>query len=222
MFSDPVIVGWSSIQALPLMLFLNLASFLVLLLCKRSLCPVGCKWLFRDCSVEQKEFPGPPHIYDGSGRTGFPLRDNTVWLPLWITFYKLLHRWKYVKSARKPGNVLWEFFDSTVSSLEEPIFIFFPAADGRLTMLYFQVVILTATLMLVYYCEFTDIFSPSQQGFICNDPALSKPDPGPEQDSRVQPVILYSVVSGMPVVLVSKIIIFVWLMTLNVVIYRGL
>lgn len=70
-------------------------------------------------------------------------------------------------------------------------------------MLYFQVVILAATLMLVYYCEFTDTFSPVEQGFICRDPALTKPDPGPEQDSRIQPVILYSVVGGLPVVLVS-------------------
>lgn len=70
-------------------------------------------------------------------------------------------------------------------------------------MLYFQVVILAATVMLVYYCEFTDTFSLTQQGFICRDPALTKPDPGPEQDSRIQPVILYSVVGGLPVVLVS-------------------
>ncbi|XP_072298045.1 phospholipid phosphatase-related protein type 5-like [Eucyclogobius newberryi] len=70
-------------------------------------------------------------------------------------------------------------------------------------MLYFQVVILVATLMLVYYCEFTDTFRPALQGFTCRDPALSKPDPGPEQGSRVQPVILYSVVGGLPVVLIS-------------------
>ncbi len=70
-------------------------------------------------------------------------------------------------------------------------------------MLYFQVVILAATVMLVYYCEFTDTFSPALQGFICRDPTLTKPDPGPEQDSRLQPVILYSVVGGLPVVLVS-------------------
>lgn len=70
-------------------------------------------------------------------------------------------------------------------------------------MLYFQVVILAAVVMLVYYCEFTDTFSPAEQGFICRDPALTKPDPGPEQDSRIQPVILYSVVGGLPVVLVS-------------------
>lgn len=70
-------------------------------------------------------------------------------------------------------------------------------------MLYFQVVILAATGMLVYYCEFTDTFSPAEQGFSCRDPTLTKPDPGPEQDSRVQPVILYSVVAGLPVVLVG-------------------
>lgn len=70
-------------------------------------------------------------------------------------------------------------------------------------MLYFQVVILAATVMLVYYCEFTDTFKPAQQGFVCRDPALSKPYPGPEQESRIQPVILYSVVGGLPVILVS-------------------
>uniref|UniRef100_A0A3B4GLS2 Lipid phosphate phosphatase-related protein type 5-like n=1 Tax=Pundamilia nyererei TaxID=303518 RepID=A0A3B4GLS2_9CICH len=62
-------------------------------------------------------------------------------------------------------------------------------------MLYFQVVILAATVMLVYYCEFTDTFSPAEQGFICRDPTLTKPDPGPEQNSRMPPIILYSVVT---------------------------
>lgn len=70
-------------------------------------------------------------------------------------------------------------------------------------MLYFQVVILAGAVMLVYYCEFTDTFSPAEQGFACRDPSLAKPDPGPEQLSRIQPVILYSVVGGLPVVLVS-------------------
>uniref|UniRef100_A0A3P8SMF1 Phospholipid phosphatase related 5 n=1 Tax=Amphiprion percula TaxID=161767 RepID=A0A3P8SMF1_AMPPE len=71
------------------------------------------------------------------------------------------------------------------------------------TMLYFQVVILAAMAMLVYYFEFTDTFSTAEQGFICRDPTLSRPDPGPEQSSSVQPVILYSVVGGLPVVLVG-------------------
>ncbi|XP_045899070.1 phospholipid phosphatase-related protein type 5-like, partial [Micropterus dolomieu] len=79
-------------------------------------------------------------------------------------------------------------------------------------MLYFQVVILAATVMLVYYCEFTDTFSPTQQGFICRDPALTKPDPGPEQDSRIQPVILYSVVGALPVVLISGVELFIFLL----------
>lgn len=70
-------------------------------------------------------------------------------------------------------------------------------------MLYFQVVILAALLMLVYYCEFTDTFAPAQRGFVCGDPALSRPDPGPEQHSRLQPVVLCSVLGGLPVVLVS-------------------
>ncbi|XP_029309278.1 phospholipid phosphatase-related protein type 5-like [Cottoperca gobio] len=82
-------------------------------------------------------------------------------------------------------------------------------------MLYFQVVILAATAMLVYYCEFTDTFSPAQQGFMCRDPTLTKPDPGPEQDSRLQPVILYSVVGGLPVVLISGVELVIFLLQYN-------
>ncbi|XP_034743605.1 phospholipid phosphatase-related protein type 5-like isoform X2 [Etheostoma cragini] len=82
-------------------------------------------------------------------------------------------------------------------------------------MLYFQVVIFSATVMLLYYCEFTDTFSPAQQGFICRDPALTKPDPGPEQDSRVQPVILYSVLAGLPVVLISGVELVIFLLHCN-------
>ncbi|XP_035027478.2 phospholipid phosphatase-related protein type 5 [Hippoglossus stenolepis] len=82
-------------------------------------------------------------------------------------------------------------------------------------MLYFQVVILVATVMLVYYCEFTDTFSPAQQGFLCRDPALTKPDPGPEQLSLIQPVILYSVVGGLPVVLISGVELIIFLLHHN-------
>ncbi|XP_008297531.1 lipid phosphate phosphatase-related protein type 5 [Stegastes partitus] len=82
-------------------------------------------------------------------------------------------------------------------------------------MLYFQVVILAATVMLVYYCEFTDTFSPAEQGFICRDPTLSKPDPGPEQYSGIQPVILYSVVGGLPVVLISGVEVVIFLLHYN-------
>uniref|UniRef100_A0A3Q3F391 Phospholipid phosphatase related 5 n=1 Tax=Labrus bergylta TaxID=56723 RepID=A0A3Q3F391_9LABR len=86
---------------------------------------------------------------------------------------------------------------------------------GGSIMLYFQVVILAATAMLVYYCEFTDTFSPAEQGFICRDPYLSKPDPGPEQDSRVQPVILFSVLGGLPVVLISGVELVIFLLNYN-------
>ncbi|XP_062413590.1 phospholipid phosphatase-related protein type 5-like isoform X1 [Pungitius pungitius] len=82
-------------------------------------------------------------------------------------------------------------------------------------MLYFQVVILAFAVMLVYYCEFTDTFSPAHQGFACRDPTLSKPDPGPEQGSRVQPVILYSVVGGLPVVLISGVELVIFLLHYN-------
>uniref|UniRef100_A0A8C6SVE9 Phosphatidic acid phosphatase type 2/haloperoxidase domain-containing protein n=1 Tax=Neogobius melanostomus TaxID=47308 RepID=A0A8C6SVE9_9GOBI len=71
-----------------------------------------------------------------------------------------------------------------------------------------KVVILVATLMLVYYCEFTDTFRPVLQGFVCRDPDLSKPFPGPEQGSRVQPVFLYSVVGGLPVISAVELVMF--------------
>ncbi|KAM8851115.1 phospholipid phosphatase-related protein type 5-like isoform 2-T2 [Spinachia spinachia] len=82
-------------------------------------------------------------------------------------------------------------------------------------MLYFQVVILGAAMMLVYYCEFTDTFSPAHQGFSCRDPTLTKPDPGPEQGSRIQPIILYSVVGGLPVVLISGVELVIFLLQYN-------
>uniref|UniRef100_A0A3P9DCN9 Phospholipid phosphatase related 5b n=1 Tax=Maylandia zebra TaxID=106582 RepID=A0A3P9DCN9_9CICH len=87
--------------------------------------------------------------------------------------------------------------------------------DADSIMLYFQVVILAATVMLVYYCEFTDTFSPAEQGFICRDPTLTKPDPGPEQNSRMPPIILYSVVSGLPVVLISGVEVVIFLFYYN-------
>lgn len=87
--------------------------------------------------------------------------------------------------------------------------------DADSIMLYFQVVILAATVMLVYYCEFTDTFSPAEQGFICRDPTLTKPDPGPEQNSRIPPIILYSVVSGLPVVLISGVEVVIFLFYYN-------
>ncbi|XP_033960991.1 phospholipid phosphatase-related protein type 5a [Pseudochaenichthys georgianus] len=82
-------------------------------------------------------------------------------------------------------------------------------------MLYFQVVILAVAAMLAYYFEFTDTFSPALQGFICRDPSLTKPDPGPEQDGRLQPVILFSVVGGLPVLLISGVELVIFLLHYN-------
>ncbi|XP_056149857.1 phospholipid phosphatase-related protein type 5-like [Lampris incognitus] len=82
-------------------------------------------------------------------------------------------------------------------------------------MLYFQVVIFAAVLMLAYYCEYTDTFTLAQQGFVCRDPALAKPDPGKEQDSRIPPVILYSVVTGLPFVLISAVEVVLFLFHFN-------
>ncbi|KAM4623661.1 phospholipid phosphatase-related protein type 5-like [Polymixia lowei] len=82
-------------------------------------------------------------------------------------------------------------------------------------MLYFQVVILAATVMLAYYCEYTDTFTLTQQGFVCHDPSLTKPDPGPERDSRIPPIVLYSVVTGLPGLLISAIELVLFLLWYN-------
>lgn len=70
-------------------------------------------------------------------------------------------------------------------------------------MLYFQLVIMAGTVMLAYYFEYTDTFNVHVQGFFCHDKAYTKPYLGPEEASAVPPVLLYTVVAGVPSLLVS-------------------
>uniref|UniRef100_A0A8B9H5A9 Phospholipid phosphatase related 5a n=1 Tax=Astyanax mexicanus TaxID=7994 RepID=A0A8B9H5A9_ASTMX len=72
-------------------------------------------------------------------------------------------------------------------------------------MLYFQLVIMAGTVMLAYYFEYTDTFNVHVQGFFCHDSAYTKPYLGPEEASAVPPVLLYTVVAGVPSLLVIKI-----------------
>uniref|UniRef100_A0A8B9GWA0 Phospholipid phosphatase related 5a n=1 Tax=Astyanax mexicanus TaxID=7994 RepID=A0A8B9GWA0_ASTMX len=72
------------------------------------------------------------------------------------------------------------------------------------TMLYFQLVIMAGTVMLAYYFEYTDTFNVHVQGFFCHDSAYTKPYLGPEEASAVPPVLLYTVVAGVPSLLVSS------------------
>lgn len=71
------------------------------------------------------------------------------------------------------------------------------------TMLYFQLVIMAGTVMLAYYFEYTDTFNVHVQGFFCYDSAYTKPYLGPEHASAVPPALLYTVVAGVPTLVVS-------------------
>ncbi|XP_017576666.1 phospholipid phosphatase-related protein type 5a [Pygocentrus nattereri] len=70
-------------------------------------------------------------------------------------------------------------------------------------MLYFQLVIMAGTVMLAYYFEYTDTFTVHVQGFFCYDNAYTKPYLGPEEASAVPPVLLYTVVAGVPSLLIT-------------------
>lgn len=70
-------------------------------------------------------------------------------------------------------------------------------------MFYFQLVIMAGTILLAYYFEYTDTFPVHIQGFFCFDKSYSKPYPGPEDNSKAPPVLVYSLVTAIPTVTVS-------------------
>ncbi|TWW58526.1 Phospholipid phosphatase-related protein type 5 [Takifugu flavidus] len=67
-------------------------------------------------------------------------------------------------------------------------------------MFYFQLVIMAGTVLLAYYFEYTDTFPVHIQGFFCFDKSYSKPYPGPEDNSKAPPVLVYSLVTAIPTV----------------------
>nr|XP_006005351.1 PREDICTED: lipid phosphate phosphatase-related protein type 5 [Latimeria chalumnae] len=69
-------------------------------------------------------------------------------------------------------------------------------------MFYFQLVIMTGTVMLAYYFEYTDTFSVNVQGFFCYDSSYIKPYPGPEESSAIPPALLYSLVAVVPTIVI--------------------
>ncbi|XP_072275947.1 phospholipid phosphatase-related protein type 5 isoform X2 [Pyxicephalus adspersus] len=69
-------------------------------------------------------------------------------------------------------------------------------------MLYFQMVIMAGTVMLAYYFEYTDTFTVNVQGFFCFDSTYTKPYPGPDESSDIPPVLLFSLVTGVPVLVI--------------------
>uniref|UniRef100_A0A8C2JFD5 Phospholipid phosphatase-related protein type 5 n=1 Tax=Cyprinus carpio TaxID=7962 RepID=A0A8C2JFD5_CYPCA len=66
--------------------------------------------------------------------------------------------------------------------------------------LFVELVIMAGTVLLAYYFEYTDTFPVHVQGFFCFDKAFSKPYPGPEDDSKAPPVLVYSLVTAIPTV----------------------
>ncbi|XP_035261392.1 phospholipid phosphatase-related protein type 5-like isoform X1 [Anguilla anguilla] len=63
-----------------------------------------------------------------------------------------------------------------------------------------ELVIMAGTVLLAYYFEYTDTFPVHIQGFFCYDKAFSKPYPGPEDNSKAPPVLVYSLVTAIPTV----------------------
>ncbi|CAN0219410.1 unnamed protein product [Lampetra planeri] len=68
--------------------------------------------------------------------------------------------------------------------------------------IFVELVIMAGVVMLAYYFEFTDTFTVHVQGFFCFAPELSKPYPGPEERSKIPPVLIYSLTAGLPVLLI--------------------
>nr|XP_033478781.1 phospholipid phosphatase-related protein type 5-like isoform X2 [Epinephelus lanceolatus] len=66
--------------------------------------------------------------------------------------------------------------------------------------LFVELVIMAGTVLLAYYFEYTDTFPVHIQGFFCFDKAYSKPYPGPEDNSKAPPVLVYSLVTAIPTV----------------------
>ena len=62
---------------------------------------------------------------------------------------------------------------------------------------------MSATVLLAYYLECTDLFGVHVQGFFCHDPELLKPYPGSDEVSFLPPLLLYCVVAATPTAIVS-------------------
>ncbi|KAF3687544.1 Phospholipid phosphatase-related protein type 2 [Channa argus] len=72
------------------------------------------------------------------------------------------------------------------------------------TSLIGQNVCSVGTVLLAYYFEYTDTFPVHIQGFFCFDKAYSKPYPGPEENSKAPPVLVYSLITAIPTVTIMR------------------
>ncbi|MEQ2193003.1 Phospholipid phosphatase- protein type 5, partial [Xenoophorus captivus] len=65
-------------------------------------------------------------------------------------------------------------------------------------ILRYPLVIMAGTVLLAYYFEYTDTFPVHIQGFFCYDKSFSKPYPGPDNTSKIPPMLIYSLVTAIP------------------------
>ena len=112
------------------------------------------------------------------------------------------------------GGEAFTALDIQLTSLSFPLLIllllllflnfFYSVALSRSNMFFFQLVIMSGTVLLAYYMECTDLFSVHVQGFFCNDAELMKPYPGTDESSFAPPLILYCLVAVPPKDIKSK------------------
>lgn len=108
-----------------------------------------------------------------------------------------------LKKKKNPQQYFPLLFFTAVFSFPTPTLSCGSNPKAGTNMFYFQLVIMAGTVLLAYYFEYTDTFPVHIQGFFCFDKAYSKPYPGPEENSKAPPVLVYSLVTAIPTVTVS-------------------
>lgn len=175
---------------------------LTLYLCHCSLFPSLCLSfsLFVSLCLYLCLPPSLPHIL-------IPISSHTL-----DSFYTLQKHPSFCSEKEK--SLLFLFFLTSITIFSTFVFraVFsFPTPalscgfnpKAGTNMFYFQLVIMAGTVLLAYYFEYTDTFPVHIQGFFCFDKAYSKPYPGPEDNSKAPPVLVYSLVTAIPTVTVS-------------------
>ncbi|RVE76329.1 hypothetical protein OJAV_G00008260 [Oryzias javanicus] len=107
-----------------------------------------------------------------------------------------------------PSNIQrFKMINSRLSTQRRPVRVVPPDRGYQKTstyivpcFLFVELVIMAGTVLLAYYFEYTDTFPVHVQGFFCFDKAYSKPYPGPEDNSKAPPVLVYSLVTAIPTV----------------------
>lgn len=115
----------------------------------------------------------------------------------------LFSPFSFKKKKKNPQQYFPLLFFTAVFSFPTPTLSCGSNPKAGTNMFYFQLVIMAGTVLLAYYFEYTDTFPVHIQGFFCFDKAYSKPYPGPEENSKAPPVLVYSLATAIPTVTVS-------------------